>query len=400
MKTVARWHKSIDELSEIEWNDIFHNEIIKSYAIFKAVEYSKMDTVCHYYLSISSDIKTVAIVPCFTYKLDLCVLMDKKTQHFVNKVRKIWSSFLFMDIFCAGSLIATCEQHFGITPHSTNDYYTEIKHHINTEIKKKVKETKSSIVFIKEVPANELEHVKNFLDDDFIFYYSLPNTFIPTSKEFHSYPQALSNRSRKRFHKFSNKFDELGIHWEIYNDFSHLTEVMFKLYYEVYNRSKNKFDRLNKLFFDNINKYLPETSYIALSKTSTGEITSIMLVIEEKTKLVPLYLGLNYTFDDYRTVYFNTLFKTISESEKKNKDILILGQTSYYPKIHTGFLMQDLYLGFYSHKIIYKLCIKYLFKYLFPRTNKPCNYKYTDIEKLKTWVKKNNLFVDLSKIND
>ena len=120
-----------------------------------------------------------------------------------------------------------------------------------------------------------------------------------------------------------------------------------------------------------------------------------MLIIEEENKLVPLYLGMNYDLPDYRTVYYNTLFKTILEAEIKSKEVCILGQTSYYPKILSGTVMQSLYLGFYSHKIIVKWCIKHLFKYLFPNTKPPCNHRYKNKEVLEAWINTNNIVAEI-----
>ena len=393
----AKWFTSIDELSEIEWNNIFNNETLKSYAIFKAVEYSKMDDVRHYYLKIASDTATLAIIPCFSYKLDLCVLLDSKTQRKINNIRKFRKSFLFLNIFGVGSLIATCEQHFGFSSEISDEQFVELKQLVNKEIKKKIKETKDSIVFVKEVPANKLNHIKTILDSDFVFYYSLPNTFVPIGNEFQTYPKALVHRSQKRYTKFVDKFNELGLRWEIHKDFSDLTDTMFKLYLNVYHRSKNKFDKLNPDFFKEVNKLLHDNSYIVLSRMPSNEIASMMLIIEEKDELVPLYLGLNYDLPDYKTVYFNTLFKTISEAERKNKNVCVLGQTSYYPKILSGTVMQSLFLGFYSHKTIIKWCIKYLFKYLFPDTKPPCDYRYKNKKDLESWIKANGLLVEIQK---
>lgn len=353
MKTPAfeyHWHTSIDRIDAAEWDGLFHHETIKSHALFRAVEYSRLDDVGHHYLRIVYEGQSVLIVPCFTYKLDLCVLMDRKTQSVVSKIRKVWKNFLYMKIFGVGSLIATCEQHFGLRTGLQPEVFAGVKKILNREIKQKLEQTGSQIIFVKEVPEPELPVIKNLLDDDFHFYYSLPNTFVPTTTDFRPYPQALNRRSQKRVRQCWKEFEELGLHWEIYRDFGDMADKIYELYDAVYQRSKNKFDRLNRVFFEQVNHHLPDKSYLAVSKDTNGDIKSLMLVIEEEKKLVPLYLGVNYGFENYRTVYFNTLIKTITEAGQKGKDVLVLGQTSYYPKILTGVFMQSLYLGFYSHK--------------------------------------------------
>ena len=58
----------------------------------------------------------------------------------------------------------------------------------------------------------------------------------------------------------------------------------------------------------------------------------------------------------------------IQEAEKSNKKFIKLGQTSYYPKVLSGALVENLYLGFYSYNRLLDIVIKKKFTKLFPKT--------------------------------
>lgn len=90
------------------------------------------------------------------------------------------------------------------------------------------------------------------------------------------------------------------------------------------------------------------------------------LVFEDEEKLIPLYLGIKYKADDTKVLYLNTIFRTVKEAERKNKAYVDLGQTSYYPKVMSGALVENIYYGFWAKGSLMRFLIKnVLGKYLY-----------------------------------
>lgn len=64
----------------------------------------------------------------------------------------------------------------------------------------------------------------------------------------------------------------------------------------------------------------------------------------------------------------NTIFRTVEEAEKRKKVMVALGQTSYYPKVLSGALVERVFLGFYSYNSVIQFLIKKTFGKLFELT--------------------------------
>lgn len=382
MELKWRWLNSPEEIPKEAWNNIFTHKIMKSYEFFKAMQDSNIPNSSFWYLVIYKNDNIIVIIPCFQYKLDIGVLAPPILKQVICFFRYIYSNFLSIKILGIGSLASTCEQHFGITNGLSEYDLFEVKKIITDQIKKKAKETKNKLVFIKEVPQSQLNEIKELLSKDFYFYHSLPQCIIPIFNETVPYPYALRRKERQRYKtivaKFNNKY-----YWEMIDDFTDLIPLFEKLYLQTLNRSKNIFEILNKSFFASIKSYLPDNCHMVAIKNKVGKIESLGLIMEDKDSLIPLYMGINYdnTDQDIKTLHMYSIIKAIEIAEEKGKNYVKIGQTSYYPKILSGALVENLYLGFYSYNAIIQFLIKNLFGELFSPTNVQSNAYKKDLIK-------------------
>lgn len=268
-----------------------------------------------------------------------------------------------------GSIASTCEQHIGIISNLDDNGIKFIKEIITEQVERKSRELKCKLVFIKEVPESQLELTKKLFSNDFYFYYSLPQCVIPIISSITPYPVGLKRKQNQRFVKLTKRFNE-RYYWERVDDFADYVDVFNKLYFETLIRSSNIFEVLNRDFFFNLNKTFNNQAFMLIAKNLAGEIEAIGLVLEEEDSLIPLYLGLNYdnTTENMKLFHANSIFKVIQEAEKYNKKFVKIGQTSYYPKVLSGALVENLYLGFYSYNRLLSFIIKVLFPKLFPKT--------------------------------
>ncbi|MDD4764622.1 MAG: hypothetical protein PHS39_02010 [Atribacterota bacterium] len=384
----ADWCNSIDEISKDDWGQIFGYSILEGYSFFYAMEKAELSGASFFYLRIRDGQKILALVPCFTYNLQLDVLAPVFIKKNAKKIRSIFSGFLQVKILGVGSLASTCRQHIGILKGLTMEESDVIGKIISQEIKIKAKSLRHKLVFIKEVPSGQLNNIKAILSEDFYFYHSLPNSFIPILEETTPYPSGLKRKERERYKSLKKKFAE-KYRWELVSDFSSLTTEFEKKYIDTYNRSKNKFEVLNKRFFDFINSELNQDSFLLIAKSLDGENQSIGLVLNEEDSLIPLYLGLNYDEKDSKTIkllHLNSMLRVIEEAEERGKSQVILGQTSYYPKVLSGALVEGLYLGFYSYNNFIQFFIRHFLGKLFTPTKVLDNvYKKEIGVRLKGW---------------
>lgn len=364
------WYNTIDSIPENVWNNIFPDKILKSYKFFKVMEESNIPNCTYCYLCIYQEEIIVSIIPCFTYRLDLLILTPIFIKNIGGFFRKFFPNFLQTKILGLGSIASTCEQHIGVASKLDNNNIKLIKEIITEQVKCKSREFKCKLVLIKEVPESQLEFTKKLFSNDFHFYYSLPQCVIPIISTTTPYPIGLKRKQNQRFVKLTRRFDE-RYYWERVDDFANYADVFNKLYFETLKRSSNIFEILNKEFFLNLNKAFNNQAFMLIAKNLPGKIEAIGLVLEEEDSLIPLYLGLNYdnTTENMKLLHANSIFRVIQEAEHNNKKFIKIGQTSYYPKVLSGALVENLYLGFYSYNKFLNFIIKTFFANLFPKTS-------------------------------
>lgn len=390
-----KWDNSINNIRESNWESLFGNSNIKSYRFFQATENSNFKDVKYYYLSLFHESKNVAIIPCFTYYLDLIDLLTGKfIKKLINRIRKTFSNFGKYKLLVIGSYPATCEHFIGIDTFIDNELVIKVNTLINNELESKRKELACSLIMVKDVRTKHLKYIHKILSKHFYFFSSFPTTFFPLLPTF-PYPSALNSRKQKRrYVKYTKLFNE-SYYWEKVTDFKEYSSLFYELYQKVLSKAKNKFEVLNENFFSNLNIYFPEETFLLIARDKSHNIKLIQVLIIEKDRLLPLYLGTNKETDDEESLilYLNAIFEPIKHAESiGGLDLVEFGQTSYYPKVLSGALVEDLSYGFYSHNKFMELIIKHLFKYFFVPEKIPKHaYSEIHVDEIKKFIEEKGM---------
>lgn len=359
-----KWHSSINEISDSDWEKVFGKSNIKSQLFFRAIEQSEFVEVSYHYLQICKHGTIVSIVPCFCYELNFLNLTTSSiVEKIIKGVRKIYPKFFKVKAFVTGTYAASCEHFIECVTNISQEDREFVAQLINRQLKNKCNETRSKFIFIKDIRERDINYVRQTLNDDFHFFVSFPTTAIPVISDC-AYPQALKKKNRKRCRKYMEKFD-IDFTWEIVTDFSDYTNEFTDLYQNVLDKAKNKFEFLNRNFFYNINTAFSENSFLLIAKSHDGETRLMELVLEDDDKLIPLYLGIKYKADDTKVLYLNAIFRTVLEAESRKKSFVDFGQTSYYPKVMSGALVENIYYGFWSDRYLLKWLINNVFQKIF-----------------------------------
>lgn len=378
-----KWCSSIEEITPEDWEKIYGSDVIKSREFMKANEVAGFEDVKFHYLEVFGVNGIIAIVPCFSYGMDLLnIATSGKAKGWITKIRKTFPSFLKLQAFVTGSYAATCEHFIEYIPELTDAERYEIANIIGNEIKNFSRQTKSKFIFIKDIRQRDLEHVKGILTSDYKFVISFPTTAIPIIPGV-SYPEALRKKNRKRYRKFKERFDQ-KYYWEFVNDYGgEMTKEFTTLYQSVLQKAKNKFEFLNEKFFESINTLLGKRSFMLIAREAKSkEIRVMVLVLENNHNLIPLYMGFKYKDDDSLVLYLNTIFRTIKESEIRGKSYVDFGQTSYYPKVMSGALVENIYYGFWSGNPIISWFIRHGINKLFNPPDVPDHVYLNDYDVL------------------
>ncbi len=333
------WFNTIEDIKASEWNNIFkYKPILTKYEFSKAVERSELEDVYLHYLVVSDNNTIYAILPCFLYSVKLEILAGDGIKKVLNLIRKIFPKFLVKNLFVIGSPVATCENHIGLNPEIyKNGLTTEFPGEVLFKsITEKAYKLNASLIIVKELPHAELDVFRQIFNDKFKLFESLPNSFIPIFKERYPYPSILKKRYRQRYKKAIQEAGNGNYQWDLISQYSLLTKDIHRLYLNVYQKSKYKFEKLTLNFFEAVQKYLPDNSHILTCRDKAGDLICAELIIEDERAFIPMYLGLDYSKTEKSNIYYNVIFKSLLEAEKRNKEWIVLGQTSYEPKAYSG----------------------------------------------------------------
>ncbi len=359
------WITDIANIDRNEWNNIYGDGVLNNYNFFKSMFISDFENVDFSYLVIQNKKRILCIVPCFTYLLDIQHISSSGyIKKAIKIIRKIFPGFLKIKTFIIGSYVSTCHHHIGILKETPQYLMSKIRDVVNKEVKNRARKEKSSLILIKEASSGEINNVISFFDSNFLFFEEYPRAVIPVSDFLGDYPLFLKKKHRKTYRKYITEFNNL-YKWEIIENYEQYIPHFYELYKKTWKKSNTKFEFLNEDFFKNLIKNLPEQTFCLIARNDHGDILLMEILLEDEEKLIPFYLGIDYTGENTTILYLNNIYKVVKEAKARKKRIVELGQTAYYPKIMSGALVEKMYLGFYSYKKIWKYLIKHIFKYIF-----------------------------------
>lgn len=352
------WKKKIEEIDSKTWENVFDNNILRSYKLQKTVESSYLDNIEIEYLHAIENENTLAIIPCFTFTLELDLLTSNKLKKAVTFIRKAFKNFLKMRIFFIGTPIATCDHMLGIR--ETNNYeYTEIFEKCLKEIKAHIKVDKHSLMIVKEIPSHERKLLNTFKKKNIIVAKSLPNTYLLLDERLGKWTSAFRTRYRRRVRRQVKKSDSNSdFSWDVIDNFKEFSSDFEKLYLQVLSRSKYQFETLNTLFFKHIGTHMFENTKALICKDEENNIVCFELLIHLDNVLIPIYVGLDYDQRDAGDLYFSCIHKVIQYAEEHNYSKIKFGQTSYLAKTYAGCVYEELFLGIYAPNPLLQLFLR------------------------------------------
>jgi len=364
----VKWYSSILEISHCDWDKIFstHNAI-KRYELIKAIEFSKLQGVCHYYLEIKDKNDIVAIIPCFIYDFDIAVISGDKLKKSVKICRSLFSRFLFSRIFFVGTPLSVCDHLFGISRTVKGFEISNLFNIIKAEIKKKAEICKCSFTIIKEIPSSERLFFDKHLLSDYCCVNSLPNSFMPVIKNL-KFPDYLRSRYKKNIRRKIRTFNEYNFTWEKIVDYTTISKTLYLLYMQTFEKSKNKFEKLNQDFFQNLELLCKDNSMVYILKDEQNHTIAMIIFIYDHKNLVPLYLGIDYNNYEDAEVYYNCIYKIIKIAQDNNFEFIKLGQTSYTAKLFSGAFFEELYIYVFHSCNIVRFMLRHFSKHMFPKT--------------------------------
>ena len=132
---------------------------------------------------------------------------------------------------------------------------------------------------------------------------------------------------------------------------SSFSEQMYEMYLQVFNKSKEKLEKLSFNFFAN----LPPEFQLTISEKN-GLMLGWNITIKHKNFLYFFLGGIDYKFNKENNTYLQLLTNIIRQGIDQKVEYIDLGQTAEIPKMRMGGLLEERFMeGKHSNKFFNKL---------------------------------------------
>lgn len=357
---------TLKDISKSEWDSVIDkNNIQMSYDYLKTIEESSIGDYKYFYIIVYDSGETIAVLPTFvtdSFCLDTPLVgkLKKKSE----LIRKYFPCFLQLRVLFCGCGIAEYNDIYIKEGIDKSEVIRCILQEVNNiSIKEKVKFT-----IYKDIMHVYGETHNQLLMDDYFEVYSLPTTCLRIDWE--SFDEYLLCLKKKYRHNIKNKIKASckcgNIEFEVVENYSYLTEELYKLYENTYKKAPIKFERLNKDFITNLSNNMGSSTSVIIARLE-GRIVGFMLLVNSEESCINVRMGLDYECAYDFHLYYMLLYQNIIYAINNKKKNLYLSQTTYRPKLEIGAELVTL-KAYVKHKnpLLHKI-YKFLFNKLFKK---------------------------------
>ena len=349
----------------------------RSHALQLALEEAQLDDVEIHSLTVADEAGTVALIPCFSFRISLVTVAPVWIQRLTTGVRRAFPGFLQARIFFVGSPITTCTDLLGFADLDIPDRWPAARvQAVFAEIERKASELHLGMIVVKELD----DRMKGFLADRlagrYTFAASLPAALLDVPpKERGGYLAAIRTRYRNKLKKRKSTCTAARLSWETSPGCIGHEEEMYGLYRQVLDRADAVFERLNRRFIDTAAARLTGDSFhlfgFRQEPGGTRRLVSHEFVLVNGDTLQPVHGGFDYASCQDADLYFGAFYALIEEAEKRGVKRVHLGQTAYEVKAELGATCQNLHVCFRHRNRPIHTLLSALKKVFFPTTRFP-----------------------------
>ncbi|HYZ72116.1 MAG TPA: GNAT family N-acetyltransferase [Chthoniobacterales bacterium] len=206
-------------------------------------------------------------------------------------------------------------------------------------LEKKAKECGAALIVWKDFPETffaDLEWLSHKRRLSRVV--SFPGTLaeLPSQRKEDYYATMKGSDRRNLQRKLRRSREQVALNIEIIQrpDTKTLDEI-FALFWQTYQKSTTKFERLNRTFFESI-ATKRNTEFVVLREKATGEIVAFHLCLDMGKRLVNRYIGLDYSRPKEWMLYFRVWEATVDLALLRGLPTIWSGQLSYTTKLELG----------------------------------------------------------------
>lgn len=287
----------------------------------------------HYYLFLFDKQQCLqAIQPFFLVRQDLLKGVSPALQRIMENIRKFFPGFLFSRILMVGS--ATGEGDLANPSSSVSmNWVSEALHEILPTI---AQQLRASLIVLKDFPKSYRPVLNNFAANGYTRLPSMPATKMDLNfEDFDDYVStSLSKRTRRNLRrKFREAERFMPLRMEVVTNLTAYIDDVYPLYKQVVKRARLKFEKLNRDYFIQLSRTMPDKMRFFLWRYQNRIVAFNACLVSNGT-LYDKCIGLDYTIALDAHLYFTTLRDVLNWAVKNKIKTYHSAPLNYDPKLH------------------------------------------------------------------
>jgi hypothetical protein len=319
------------ELAQIpQWADAFAGRRM-DHRYYELVEDTLAQGFEHRYFVVRDAVGEVrAVQPAIVLDQDMLVGVTLRLRRMAEAVRRVWPGFLAVRTLMVGC--AAGEGHLDGPPAA----HSAIARALAAAIVGEARALGAPFVVLKEFGTEYRAPLKCFVEHGFARIPSMPMTRLDIDyADFDDYArQALNSATRRKLRrKFAIAAAAAPIAMSIEGDATPLIDDLYPLYLQVYERSKQHFEKLTPAFLCEIGRRMPDKAKFFVWRQH-GRAVAFSLCMFEGEDFYPEYVGFDYAvalkLHLYHYVVRDMMAWAIAHGFRRWRS----GGLNYDPKLH------------------------------------------------------------------
>ena len=278
---------------------------------------------------------SVGIAPGFVMDLPVEKVAPEGFLRLLRLVGKIVPSVLWQRTVFVGSPVLD-EGRIGLVSHLDRRIALLS---LQVALEKKAHELRAPLIVWKDFPESFAADLNWLSHERRLFrVISFPNTIVEfpshRKEDYFAAMKGTRRRNLKKRLRLSREHVGLGVETVQRPDSKTLDDI-FKLFWQTYEKSATKFERLNRKFFEVISER-PATHFIILREKVTNEMVAFMLFFDMGETLINMYIGMNYSRPKEWMLFFRLWDAAVDVALSRGFSSIVSGRSSYEAKIQIG----------------------------------------------------------------
>jgi hypothetical protein len=323
------------EIPDDLWNTCFHLPGEGRWW-YEALEQSGIEDQFTLFYALIKDLGCpVGIAPLFVMDIPVEEVAPREFLQLLRFLGKVVPSVLYQRTLFVGSPILD-ESKVAVIP-DVNLRSALLA--LQMALEAKAGQLRASLIVWKDFPENWSADMEWLSHQRRLFrVVSLPNTIVQLPSDRKEDYFAAMKRSRR--HNLKNKLkrsrERVALQVEIIQrpDGKTLDDI-FGLFWQTYEKSTSKFERLNRKFFE-VFAEKQAALFIILREMVTGEMVAFRLCFDMGERMTSLFIGMDYSRPKEWMLFFRLWEAAVDLALTRGFTAIVSGRSSYEVKIETG----------------------------------------------------------------